>query len=225
MKSSKSQALRPAVTPPKPTQGRRERRRIETRASIMRAALELIERQGFSDTSIEQITASADIGKGTFFNYFPSKDHLLAGFAEKQISKIESALDTARSGHRPLRDILARLLAALQEEPSRNPELARGLLVALLSSQPVRDVANPHLQHGRQLMAELLALGQKRGELRTDRKSLDMAAFFQLTALGTLLLWSLDPRINLEEGRRSVFELVWSAVASAPSRKPEEQVR
>src|SRR5512144_713733 len=57
--------------------GRRERRRQETFQRIMRAAFELFAKQGYSETAVEHITEAADIGKGTFFNYFPTKDALL----------------------------------------------------------------------------------------------------------------------------------------------------
>src|SRR5215475_13002096 len=61
---------------------RRERRGLETRERLFRAALAKFAQKGFTDTTIEDITEAADLGKGTFFNYFPSKDHLLMAFAE-----------------------------------------------------------------------------------------------------------------------------------------------
>ncbi|HLJ42079.1 MAG TPA: TetR family transcriptional regulator, partial [Candidatus Acidoferrales bacterium] len=53
--------------------GRRERRRTETRERIFRAALDLFAERGFMETTVEDITEAADVGKGTFFNYFPTK--------------------------------------------------------------------------------------------------------------------------------------------------------
>ncbi len=50
--------------------GRRERRSQETREKIYWSALDLFSRQGFSATTIDAIAKDADIGKGTFFNYF-----------------------------------------------------------------------------------------------------------------------------------------------------------
>ena len=79
---------RPPLAPAPP--GRRARRRAETRARILRAAWRLFERQGFFATTVEQITEAADVGKGTFFNYFPSKEHVLAGFGEMQLGKIRA---------------------------------------------------------------------------------------------------------------------------------------
>jgi AcrR family transcriptional regulator len=67
---------------------RRQRRSSETRERLFRAALNLFAQHGFADTTVEDITNAADLGKGTFFNYFPSKEHMLLAFAEMQLSKL-----------------------------------------------------------------------------------------------------------------------------------------
>jgi len=51
--------------------GRRERKKEETRHRIFVAALKLFNDNGFEATTIDDITARADVSKGTFFNYFP----------------------------------------------------------------------------------------------------------------------------------------------------------
>lgn len=207
----------------KPKPGRRERHRAETRARILQAALSLFARRGFAATRVEQITEAADVGKGTFFNYFPSKEHVLAGFAGRQIGKIQGALDKARQGAEPIRELLFHLLLSLENEPGLNPELTRSLLVALLSSQGVRELANPNLERGRQLLAEILALGQQRGEIRAAANPIELARFFQLSAFGTMFLWSLHPAPKLPEWQRSTFELVWSALAAKAKNQPKEK--
>ena len=206
----------------KPKLGRRERHRAETRARILQAALSLFARQGFAATRIEQITEAADVGKGTFFNYFPSKEHVLAGFAGRQIGKIQGALEKARQGAQPIRELLFHLLLSLENEPGLNPELTRSLLVALLSSQAVRELANPNLERGRQLLAEIFALGQQRGEIRAAANLVELARFFQLSAFGTMFLWSLDPAPKLAEWQRSVFDLVWLGLETQPSHRRKE---
>src|SRR5437899_5671273 len=60
-----------------PVPGRRQRRREETSQRILSEAVRLFEKQGYTSTTVEQITEAADVGKGTFFNYFPSKEHVL----------------------------------------------------------------------------------------------------------------------------------------------------
>lgn len=54
-----------------------ERRKIEFREKITASALKLFEEQGVADTSVVSIIKDADIAHKTFFNHFPTKDHLL----------------------------------------------------------------------------------------------------------------------------------------------------
>ncbi len=61
--------------------GRRQRRAAETRLRLFRCALQLFAQRGFPNVTVEDITEAADVGKGTFFNYFESKDHVLGVMA------------------------------------------------------------------------------------------------------------------------------------------------
>ena len=72
--------------------GRRERRAAETRVKLFRRALQLFAKRGFSNVTVEDITDAADVGKGTFFNYFETKDHVLGVMAEIQLGKVREAL-------------------------------------------------------------------------------------------------------------------------------------
>jgi AcrR family transcriptional regulator len=57
--------------------GLRERKKQKTRESIQRTALRLFEKQGYEQTTIEQIAAAVEISPSTFFNYFPTKEDVV----------------------------------------------------------------------------------------------------------------------------------------------------
>ena len=57
--------------------GLRERKKQKTRESIQRTALRLFEKQGYEETTIEQIAAAVEISPSTFFNYFPTKEDVV----------------------------------------------------------------------------------------------------------------------------------------------------
>ncbi len=57
--------------------GRGARRRAETRTRLLRAAFELFGRPEGRHTQIDDIIRRAGVARGTFYNYFDSRDHLL----------------------------------------------------------------------------------------------------------------------------------------------------
>ncbi|MFG1934367.1 TetR family transcriptional regulator [Mycobacterium sp. NPDC048908] len=57
--------------------GLRDRKKIKTRETIRREAMRLIEENGYTNTTIEQIADAAEVSPSTFFRYFPSKEMVL----------------------------------------------------------------------------------------------------------------------------------------------------
>lgn len=203
--------------------GRRERRRMETREKILRAALGLFATRGFQDTTIESITEAADVGKGTFFNYFPSKEHVLATFGERQRAKIEEAAAVARAGRRQVRKVLMDMIRAISEEPGKSPEMCRSIFFAVLSSEAVRGMMERNLESGLAYLAEILAIGQRRGEIRSDRTARVLAGALQRSFFGAMFFWSIRPAAPLAGQLDAAFELFWSGIGAAPATGPKEK--
>src|ERR1019366_10151396 len=105
--------------------GRRQRRANETRLRLFRCALQLIAERGLSDVTVEDITEAADVGKGTFFNYFETKDQVLGVMAEIQVGNVKEASSRAALGKQAIYAVLRPLAQRLAEEPGRSPGLAR----------------------------------------------------------------------------------------------------
>lgn len=59
-------------------EGRVQKRQVRTRIRLLQAAHRLMSVQGVDDTTIQQITVDADVGFGTFYSYFTSKDEIAA---------------------------------------------------------------------------------------------------------------------------------------------------
>jgi AcrR family transcriptional regulator len=68
------------------TEGRQARRRERTRARLIAAARVLFARQGVDNTRINEITEEADVGFGSFYNYFESKEAIVAAVLEEAIT-------------------------------------------------------------------------------------------------------------------------------------------
>src|SRR5271170_3265433 len=166
--------------------GRRQRRSVETRERLFRAALDLFARKGFTETTVGDITEAADVGKGTFFNYFPSKDHILLAFGDMQLAKLETAVAEARHSGQPMPEFLRSLGVRMTQEPIRHPELIRTLLQAYLSTTPVRESMLALQKRVHELHTEIVRIGQERGEIRTDLPAAEIAHVFRQMVFGTL---------------------------------------
>jgi AcrR family transcriptional regulator len=61
--------------------GRRERKKLATRAAVREAALRLAVRDGVENVTVEQIAAEADVAERTFFNHFATKEEAVVAAA------------------------------------------------------------------------------------------------------------------------------------------------
>lgn len=213
----KPSASRPAALS-SPSNGRvsgnrRERRSAEIRERLFRAALARFAQKGLAETTVEDITEAADVGKGTFFNYFPSKDHILIAFGEMQLGKLEAAIEMARHSHEPWPEFLRGLGVRMTEEPTRNPAIIRALLQAYLSTTPVREAMVDLQRRVHALYTQMIQLGQERGEIRSDLPAPELAEVFRQTIFGTLLIWSLFGDDTLQQRIDSAFGILWSGLA------------
>ncbi|HUJ31558.1 MAG TPA: TetR/AcrR family transcriptional regulator [Candidatus Acidoferrum sp.] len=200
----------------RPRSSRRERHRAETRERIFRSALQLFAERGYLQTTVEDITEAADVGKGTFFNYFPTKEHVLAQYGEERVAAVESALQRARSGTESVLAVLKELATDLAGQSSESPELLRAVFAANLSCAPVLVELQKRIHRARHLLGEILALGQERGEIRRDTSPGELARLIRLIFMGVTMAWAVNPEGPLRRTGEDVWDLLW------PSLTPHE---
>lgn len=196
---------------------RRTRRSLETRETLYRTAMDLFAKRGFLETTTEDITEAADVGQGTFFNYFPTKAHVLVAFSEKQMEKGLAALQQAESGSVSIREVLRRFSHSIVEELVRTQALTRSLLTIFVAHDDVRGIMRDTLALVRERLATICVIGQQRGDIRRDKKPAELAAALQRNILGTLLLWAVQPKSDPDAWLENAFRDFWE-VAKAKKR-------
>ncbi len=86
--------------------GLRERHMDRTRAAIVDAALALFAEQGFTETTVDAIAERADVGRRTFFRYFPAKESVLFHDIDAQIQAMLDSLGARPEDEPPFEALL-----------------------------------------------------------------------------------------------------------------------
>ena len=197
------------------TNGRRARRRRETHSRIFDAALRLFAERGYANTPVEEITEAADVAKGTFFNYFPTKEAILEALAERQLGVIKTAEERARQAA-TVRPVLLEMIHGLAERPSRSQLLLRSLMGVAMTHNSLSNFLGRALEGGRGHVAAIMQRGQELGELRSDVSPVELARIVQHAMFGTLMIWSLSAPKELGKWIDLTFEIFWRGIAAEP---------
>lgn len=197
-----------------PGSRRRQRRRDQVRARIVEAAIERFSRDGIAATTVESITEAADVAKGTFFNYFPSKEAVAAEIAKRLMTDVWIVAQRAAQAE-SVRPILAALPDAFLESTGRNRVLFRSLLGAMLINESLAGAFAEIEIAVCADIAGIFARGQELGEVRSDYATNDLARALQQVLWGTLVSWDggsdILPRLN------TAVEIFWNGAACANS--------
>ena len=84
--------LAPAA-PDAQRESRGERRKRETRSRLLEAALRLMAEKGMEGVAINEITEAADVGFGSFYNHFESKEAIYAALLDWVFEEFGDVLD------------------------------------------------------------------------------------------------------------------------------------
>ncbi len=208
---------------------RRERRRAETRERLYDAAVHLLSRHDFDSVTVEMITEAADVGKGTFFNYFPNKEAIVSYYFETQLRLLTETLRTAGSqapvlvwpdpepagGHEG-GPFWRRIIAIVHESAERRDKekhFTRTLLSLSLTNPHVRAANLEFRMRLLEVMCRLIEEAQSHLELRTDVPAASLAGFMFGTYLGALYMWSQsESDESLHHAIDRAYARVWSGI-------------
>ncbi len=112
---------------------RRQRRRAQTRSSLVAAAQTLFARQGVESTAIAEITEAADVGFGSFYNHFESKEEIADAVLGEALEQQKAALFALIDPLTDPAEVVALAHASLVEQTTTNPTFG-WLLVRLDAS-------------------------------------------------------------------------------------------
>ncbi len=123
-----------------PAGGRASRRRERTRAKLLAAARAVMARKGTGATTIQEITEQADVGFGSFYNHFESKEAIVEAMIGEVEETFARALDQIADVVDDPAEVVAASVRNMMERVIAEPDWGRFMANSRLSA--------PHLQTG-----------------------------------------------------------------------------
>ncbi len=172
--------------------GLRERKKARLRQQIIETAIRLFRKQGYEKTRVDDIVRILEISQPTFFRYFPSKDAVLRDVGQRGFECVAERLRSELSTKASTGDRLRRLYHSMACEA----ESDRPLWQAVVLSGAMDAVRSPEVRGAECIVAgllrEILAQGQKQGEITDAFPVLHLAEFMEALYQTVVRKWTVD---------------------------------
>jgi AcrR family transcriptional regulator len=197
----------PQVTGNGQATGLRERKKVRLRQQIIDTSIRLFRKRGYENTRIDDIVQILEISQPTFFRYFPSKDAVLREVGRRGFACMKEHLETELSSNASTAERLREMYHTMAQEA----ESDRPLWQAVVLSGAMDPVRSPEMRQPEEITAsllrEILAEGQKRGEITRIFPAAHLAEFMEGLYTTLVRRWAVDLT-----GPHSLSERVHSAV-------------
>ena len=172
---------------------RRERKKTAVRSRIIATAVELFSRHGMDQVTVEHIADVADLGKGTIYNYFQTKEDIVVAYMVEKESRIQARVARISGSKGSLADVLTEYLQLQFRIKQKYHRFVRVFLAQMFSHT---EQFLPYAVKMQQSIDDnLRALFQRlaeRGLLRTDIPVAELVLVFKTIHLGLNSLWAVE---------------------------------
>ena len=186
--------------------GKREAAKVERKERIYDTSVALFLSQGYEGTTVDQIMKQTGLAKGTFFNYFPTKDAVLHYMGSREIGRLGAA-SLAGSDSSPLGK-LKRLMCALAASFEEKRDLV-SLVFRSGMSVPELMVGDAGGFSLRSTASLLLRQAQRAGEINPVLNPDMLASALDALYLQQLVCWcESEPPYPLSERLTGMADLL-----------------
>jgi len=191
-------------------QSRIERRKTEFRDKITHAALKLFIANGVTDTSVASIIKEADIAHKTFFNHFPTKDHLLqhivSSHSEHAYRFFREAFTQHKDPQKQLEYCLSNIAKALEPLDSRRyKELVTFYFVSNASTEEFRREQKENFTA---LIQQILQDAKEKNLLRSGFTVEILTDIVVGLCVATLLDWSVEEKFPIVNKMKHIIKFI-----------------
>lgn len=176
----------------------RERNKQRIRERILSAAMDLFQKQGYSQTTLESIAEQAEVSRTTLFNYFPNKEALLVIFAKEIFQERVLPKMTAFLAQQPsVFEAFRFLFMNIYENVLTIPDIEQAFKQEFLQHPDLNEYGLADDAGFFDGLTALVHYGQERGEIRSDIKPDQQAQY--MGALYVSIFQRLIFQIKVED--------------------------
>ncbi|MEJ2007122.1 MAG: TetR/AcrR family transcriptional regulator [Acidobacteriota bacterium] len=172
---------------------RRERKKAAVRNRIITVAIDLFSRHGIDVVTVDQIAEAADIGKGTIYNYFQTKEDIVVAFMVDVERRVQAKLARFTRSKAPLESILTEFVLLQFRHKARHREFVRVFLGHMFvhTGQFIPYMAEMQKFIDPPLEALFRGL-QESGAIRADVNLPELILAFKSMQLGLTAMWVIE---------------------------------
>lgn len=200
------------------TVSRRERKKAAVRSQIITTGIELFARHGITEVTVNQVAEAADIGKGTIYNYFQTKEDIVVAFMVDLERKVQAELRRFTTSKRPVDAVLCDFIRLQFRMKRRHHKFVRVFLGQMFLRTErflpylveMQTVIDPPLE-------TLFRSLQERGAIRGDVSLPQLVQTFKAIHLGLTALWAVEgpPFHETERALKHVLRLFCEGVKAS----------
>ena len=166
--------------------------REDLRKQIIDAAWELFYKQGYENTTVNDIVKKANTSKGGFYYYFKAKEELLKSLYaifDREYEKFYETMDRSLDSIVQLEQLIQYVSYFIEGNVSA--ELLAALYQSQLTKKKQDCFLNPDRFYNR-LVRKIIAEGQKKHEIREDMSVEELAHHVLLLERGIIMDWCVQ---------------------------------
>lgn len=146
---------------------RRERKKLHTIQTISEIGLKLFFNKGVNETTISEIMEEADLGMGTFYNYFDSKEAILRYCLTERIDSAKQIREDILTSPLTATQKLSQILQVVGKTYDENQPLIN-LYIKFYRNPNKVDRKPTHGARFKEILSIIILEGQANNEFRKD---------------------------------------------------------
>ncbi|MCM3413480.1 TetR/AcrR family transcriptional regulator [Metabacillus sp. YM-086] len=188
----------------------REERKNELKKQIFFKSIELFKEYGYDNVTVEKIASSCGIAKGTFFNYFPKKEHVLLYLGNSQNDYLQEI--TQKYKNVKIKQQLLLIFKELLSVYLENSDLLKLALSETIRSALKDESRNINLF--KETMTILIEEAKTNKTINTRFDSKMIASVLVGIYFNTLISWSVsqDESVNIVSIFEGQYEVIWEGI-------------